>query len=70
MLATELRKQAKSLFYMSASTNLRTGTIMSYRRATEPAVRSSENIIPTSKNIYQKELRKPAEPSHTVKLGC
>lgn len=70
MLATGLRKQAKNLFYMSASTNLRTGTIMSYRRATEPAVRSSENIIPTSKDIYQKELRKPAEPSHKVKLGC
>lgn len=52
MLATGLRKQAKNLFYMSASTNLRTGTIMPYRRATEPAVCSSENIIPTSKDIY------------------
>ena len=70
MLATEPRKQANNLFNMSASTNLRTGTITSYRRATEPAVCGLENIIPTSKDIYQKELRKPAEPSHKVKLGC
>lgn len=69
MLATEPRKEANNLYYMSASTNLRTGTITSYRRATEP-VRGSENIIPISKDIIQKELRKPAEPSHKVKLGC
>ena len=52
MLATEPRKQANNLFNMSASTNLRTGTITSYRRATEPAVCGLENIIPTSKDIY------------------
>lgn len=51
MLATEPRKQVNNLFYMSASTNLRTGTITSYRRATEP-VRGSENMIPISKDIY------------------